>query len=164
MKSSPLEKEVTPRLSEVKLLKEMVLHSKSFLMNLRFTPLKPLTIKLISTSSLGFSNCLKHHQSESARFGWRWYQDELQILGYVYTDSDLHFELLGSIPFNTEVNLRVDIEDNGYRFSGDGLTETVIPRSSEGCEAGANYWLWPYFGGDETPSHDIVIKLERETL
>ena len=113
---------------------------------------------------LGFSNCLKHHQSESARVGWRWYQNELQILSYVYTEADVKFELLGTIPFNQEVNIRVDIEPTGYRFTGDGLTETFVTRNAEGCTAGENYWLWPYFGGDETPNQDITIKIERETL
>ncbi len=113
---------------------------------------------------LGFSNCLKHHQSESARIGWRWFNDELQLLAYVYTDADLTFQLLGSIPFDQEINLRIDIESDGYRFTGDGMTETFVARDAEGCEAGENYWLWPYFGGDETAPHDIVVKIERETL
>ena len=113
---------------------------------------------------VGFSQCLKHHRSESARIGWRWYEDELQLLGYVYTNSDRAFELLGAIPMNQEVNVRIEIKANGYRFSGDGLTETVIPRDSESCDVGDNYWLWPYFGGDESAPHDITIKIERETL
>ncbi len=113
---------------------------------------------------LGFSYCLKHHRTESARFGWRWFEDELQLLTYVYTDGDRTFEPMGSVPFDQAINLRIDILPEAYRFSGDGLTTIEMPRNSEDCEAGTNYWLWPYFGGDETPSHDIRVLIERETL
>lgn len=113
---------------------------------------------------IGFSQCTKHHKKESARIGWRWYNDQLQLLGYVYNDSKRSFKLLGSIPINQEVNLRIDIENDGYRFSGDGLTETVIPRDSENCDNGENYWLFPYFGGDETAPHDILIQIKREAI
>jgi hypothetical protein len=85
-------------------------------------------------------------------------------LAYVYTNSNRVFELLGAIPINQEVNVRIDIESDGYRFSGDGLVETVISKSGTRCASGDNYWLWPYFGGDEAAPHDILIKIERESF
>ncbi len=113
---------------------------------------------------LGFSQCGEHHQSESARIGWRWYEDELQLLAYVYTNSDRKYELLGAIPINQEVNVRIEIEAERYRFSGDGFSETFIQRSGTRCSSGDNNWLWPYFGGDESAPHDILIKIERVAL
>lgn len=112
---------------------------------------------------VGFSDCGQHHQSESARFGWRWYEGELQILAYVYQQGTLTFELMGSIAMDQEVNLSIMIEADQYRFSGDGLQTVTVARSSD-CEAGENYWLWPYFGGDEPAPHPVRIELKRETV
>ena len=50
---------------------------------------------------VGFSDCTQDHQSESARFGWRWFNSELQIIAYTYREGDLSFELMGSIPFKS---------------------------------------------------------------
>ena len=27
-----------------------------------------------------------------------------------------------------------------------------------------NYWLWPYFGGDQPAPHEVTIKLKREVI
>ncbi|UII26213.1 hypothetical protein LVD15_23400 [Fulvivirga maritima] len=35
---------------------------------------------------MGFSDCGAHHHENSARFGWRWYNDELQVFAYCYVD------------------------------------------------------------------------------
>jgi hypothetical protein len=85
-------------------------------------------------------------------------------LAYAYVNSNRVFELLGAIPLNQEVNVRIDIESDGYRFSSDGLRETVVPRTSTNCATGDNYWLWLYFGGDEEAPHDILIKIKREAF
>ena len=111
----------------------------------------------------GFSHCAQHHRSESARFGWRWFNDELQILAYVYNEGELSFELMGAIPMNEDVQLTILDQGDQYHFSGDGLQTVSIPRTGS-CEEGENYWLWPYFGGDETAPHSVKIQLKRETL
>jgi hypothetical protein len=112
---------------------------------------------------VGFSDCSQHHQSESARFGWRWFNDELQILAYSYNQGQLSFELMGAIPLNEEVDMTISIEDEQYVFMGEGLETTTLARTNN-CEAGDNYWLWPYFGGDEVAPHDIEIRLKRSEL
>ena len=112
---------------------------------------------------VGFSDCGQHHQSESARFGWRWFDSELQILAYVYREGNLHFELMGAVAMNQSIDLSLRVENDQYRFSGDGLQTVNIARTGN-CEAGENYWLWPYFGGDETAPHAIRIQLKREVI
>ncbi len=112
---------------------------------------------------VGFSDCGQHHQSESARFGWRWYEDELQILAYSYNEGNLNYKLMGAIALNQEVNLTINIEAEQYLFMGDGLETVTLPRTAN-CEAGDNYWLWPYFGGDEVAPHTIEVRLKRDVI
>ncbi|MCE7990684.1 MAG: hypothetical protein HEP71_01835 [Roseivirga sp.] len=112
---------------------------------------------------VGFSDCGQHHQSESARFGWRWYEDELQILAYSYNEGNLSHKLMGAISLNQEVNLTINIEAEQYLFMGDGLETVTLPRTAN-CESGDNYWLWPYFGGDEAAPHTVEVRLKRTEL
>lgn len=112
---------------------------------------------------LGFSDCTQHHQSESARIGWRWYEDELQILAYAYLEGQLHFELMGSVPLDTEIDLMIRANGTSYDFSGTGLQSVSLARTSD-CEPGENYWLWPYFGGDQVAPHDVTIRLKRDQV
>jgi len=112
---------------------------------------------------VGFSDCGQHHQSESARFGWRWYEDELQILAYVYREGNRSYELMGAVPINQEINLSISIEGGQYLFTGTDLQSAAIDRTGQ-CEAGENYWLWPYFGGDEPAPHTVRIQLKREVM
>ena len=112
---------------------------------------------------VGFSDCHQDHQNESARIGWRWYEDELQILAYTYREGQLHFELMGSVPINQEIDLQIRIDGDTYQYSGTGLTSVTMDRTPN-CETGENYWLWPYFGGDQPAPHVVTIKLKREVI
>lgn len=112
---------------------------------------------------VGFSDCAQDHQSESARIGWRWFNNELQILAYTYREGDLSFELMGAIPLNEEIDLSIRAIGEAYNFTGEGLESISMPRASS-CESGENYWLWPYFGGDQVAPQTITIKLKREMV
>ena len=112
---------------------------------------------------LGFSDCGVRHQLESARIGWRWFNEELQLFAYAYLEGDLRFELMGAIPLNTEIDLRIKATASAYEFSGTGLSSVSLARNSN-CEVSENYWLWPYFGGDQVAPHDINIRLKREQI
>lgn len=112
---------------------------------------------------VGFSDCTQHHQSESGRIGWRWFNDELQILAYTYLEGNLSFELMGAVPLNTEVDISIRIVGDTYQYSGEGLQSVTMQRSST-CESGENYWLWPYFGGNQTAPHAVKIQLKRTVI
>ena len=112
---------------------------------------------------VGFSDCHQDHQSESARIGWRWYQDQLQLLAYTYREGQLSFELMGAVDFNKEIDLEILINDDTYQYSGTGLSSVTMQRT-QNCETGDNYWLWPYFGGDQPAPHEVTIKLKREVI
>ena len=66
---------------------------------------------------VGFSDCHQDHQSESARIGWRWYQDQLQLLAYTYREGQLSFELMGAVDFNKEIDLEILIWLKNLIFS-----------------------------------------------
>lgn len=111
----------------------------------------------------GFSDCTQHHQSESARIGWRWFNDELQLLAYTYREGNLSFQLMGAVPLNTEINLSIRMTEDIYQYSGTGLQSVIMDRTSD-CESGENYWLWPYFGGDQPAPHEVTIRLKRTVV
>lgn len=106
----------------------------------------------------GFSDCNSHHQTNSARFGWRWYNNQLQILAYVYNDKKLNYQLIDSIKLNKEYNYILIIKDSEYIFSVNNKSITM--KRTAKCKNGFYYKLFPYFGGDEKAPHDITIKIK----
>lgn len=115
----------------------------------------------------GFSDCNSNHVENSARFGWRWYQDELQILGFVHFEGDIQILELGAVELNKAYRYEVYLDDDEYLFRIDGVTDSFtngiarMNRSAKVCEVGYYYRLWPYFGGDETAPQDINIFMRR---
>ncbi|MEQ8473529.1 MAG: hypothetical protein RIC35_20195 [Marinoscillum sp.] len=110
---------------------------------------------------MGFSDCNSVHHVNSARFGWRWLDDLLEIHAYVYVNGERFSELVGVVPLNEPSSYEIAITKETYRFKLNELDEVVMPRGST-CDQGAYYMLWPYFGGDETAPHDIKIKIQRD--
>jgi hypothetical protein len=106
----------------------------------------------------GFSDCSTHHQTNSARFGWRWLDGHLEILAYDYVGGQRQWQLLTTTAPGEWLDLRLEAIGATYVFTVDGVS-TVMPR---GCaDAGlAKYELWPYFGGDEVAPHDVRIEHE----
>ncbi len=108
---------------------------------------------------MGFSDCGSHHHENSARFGWRWFDGELQIHAYIYVDGERRSQLLGAVRFDVAVEYLIEIDGGNYRFTLDGET-TVMARGCSGG-GGVKYRLYPYFGGDEEAPQDIHIAIER---
>lgn len=105
----------------------------------------------------GLSDCGTHHHQNSARFGWRWYNDELQIHAYSYNGGERNFEYITPVALNKEYTYTVEMTDDAYIFTLDGKTVSV-ERSCTGEAAG--YKLFPYFGGDEKAPHNISIVIK----
>lgn len=110
---------------------------------------------------LGFSDCNSNHQQNSARFGWRWAENQLEIAAYVYANGERIIEYIGSIEINQAANFKIEISGKHYIFTLNNYPPVKIERGST-CDVGLYYMLWPYFGGDETPDHDIHIYIKRE--
>jgi len=103
----------------------------------------------------GFSDNNAQHHEFSARFGWRWSDNALRLFGYVYNDSKVSMEEIGTIKIGEEANCAIKVNADTYVFTLNDQTLTM-PRTSTTVEA-EGYKLYPYFGGDELAPHEIHI-------
>ncbi len=103
----------------------------------------------------GFSDNNQEHHINSARIGWRWYQNQLQLFAYVYNNSVQSHQFIASFPLNQEINCSIRVEGNAYIFNVNGA-QVTMPRASTTVQA-TGYQLYAFFGGDETAPQDIHI-------
>lgn len=108
---------------------------------------------------VGFSECNSHHHENSARFGWRWRNDSLEIAAYAYSGGERIIEEMGTISLNKSAYFSLQLTDEHYVFTLNSHPPVKISRTKS-CELGAYYMLWPYFGGDEVAPHDISIRIK----
>lgn len=106
--------------------------------------------KLIGVSDGGL------HQKNSARFGWRWVDNKLELMAYTHYQGNFYFEKITNLELNKEYNCTLILDEN-YTFICNG--QTIIMKRWKNTKSN-NYYLWPYFGGDETAPHDIKIKVK----
>lgn len=105
----------------------------------------------------GISDCNTLHQENSARFGWRWVDNALEIHAYTYVNSKRSSKYITSVTFDQAFTYELNIAPEQYIFTVNGVTITM-ERHCSGEASG--YKLYPYFGGDETAPHDITILIE----
>lgn len=106
----------------------------------------------------GMSDCNSSHHVNSARFGWRWYQNRLEIHAYTYSNSQRNHSFVGAVPLNSYNTYEISFTDSSYVFRLNGSTPVQLPRT---CSSTANgYKLFPYFGGDEVSPHEIKINIQ----
>lgn len=116
-------------------------------------------IQQFSTNKLlGFADCNSHHHENSARFGWQWVKNELQIIAYNYVNSQRQEEFVGVVDIGVISNYRIEITDDHYIFTLDDYPQVIMERGNN-CNVGVYYMLFPYFGGQEVAPHDITIKI-----
>ncbi len=108
---------------------------------------------------MGFADCNAHHHENSARFGWRWLDGQLEVHAYTYTDRERKTEYIGSVELNTPYEYEIRLNDDSYDFllEGHGI---VSMKRTKYCATGLYYMLFPYFGGDEKAPHDIIIQIK----
>jgi hypothetical protein len=106
----------------------------------------------------GFADNNQDHHTNSARIGWRWYQDQLQLFGYIYNNTAVKYQLITAVPMDQDINCSIRVEPHTYIFTVNG-TQTTMPRTAADPRA-VGYQLYPYFGGDEVAPHDISIKVK----
>lgn len=115
----------------------------------------------------GFSTTW-HHHNQSARFGWRCVDNsQFEILSYSYIDGERKInetEVFGTVLPNEE--FEISIKDSGtayiYSFKKDNKKRPVnfIHKKKKKWFL-FNYFLYPYFGGNKTAPHDMLIKIKR---
>ncbi len=106
----------------------------------------------------GFADNNAQHHSFSARFGWRWFNNQLEIFAYVYNNGILSYKKVGNATIAQEQLYTIKITDGNYVFMMGEQTQTM-PRNST-TPTGQGYKLYPYFGGDELAPQDITILIE----
>ena len=106
----------------------------------------------------GFSDNNQEHHTNSARIGWRWHNNQLELLAYIYNNTVQTDKFITAVPLNQEINCSIKAEGNLYTFKVNNTTVTM-PRVS--TTAGAvGYQLYPYFGGDEPSPQEIKILIK----
>ncbi len=106
----------------------------------------------------GFSDCFSHHQTNSARFGWRYLNSKLELMAYNYVKKQRWEEKIGDLKMNEWQEMKIKMDKSNYIFSFAGKT-VKMPRGCSNKNANG-YKLFPYFGGEETAPHDIKIEIE----
>ncbi len=103
---------------------------------------------------LGMSDCKTLHHTNSARIGWRWYEESLQILAYTYVNGERQSSFITTVALNEIYDYSILMEEDRYVFKV-GEHEVEMQR---GCSGAANgYMLYPYFGGNNAAPHDVSI-------
>ncbi|MEM9337771.1 MAG: hypothetical protein AAGA66_03525 [Bacteroidota bacterium] len=107
---------------------------------------------------MGFSDCNAHHHENSARFGWRWLDGQLEIHAYTYTNGERNTEFVGNVELDRAYEYHIELNENSYDFYLQDVG-TITMRRSKFCSTGLYYMLYPYFGGNEKAPHDITIQV-----
>jgi len=103
----------------------------------------------------GFADNNSDHHMYSARFGWRWKNNSLNLFAYIYNEGIMSFKDLGPVQIGQDINCGITVNKDDYVFELNGVF-TTMPRSST-TRTAIGYKLYPYFGGDELAPHDIHI-------
>ncbi|HUR12571.1 MAG TPA: hypothetical protein VM012_14445 [Flavitalea sp.] len=107
----------------------------------------------------GFSEEKGHHEN-SARFGWNWNNNRLEIYAYTYIEGERSIEWLTTIDIGRQYLCTISVKQSHYLFTIDGRQWRVSRSSTMPVASG--YHLYPYFGGDETAPHEVHIFLRAE--
>lgn len=105
----------------------------------------------------GLSDCSSLHQSNSARFGWRWYQNRLEIHAYTYHKGSRNATFIAAVELGKPYVYELELHDSSYVFKVNAK-QVSLPRACTGVVD--SYQLYPYFGGDEVAPHDITISIK----
>lgn len=144
-------------ISKIRVLyKEEITFAVKFDSSAIYTTVDP--VNQFSTNKLyGFSDCNTIHQENSARIGWRWFNNQLEILAYCYINSERFFENVTTLEIGNEYECSIKIIDDNYQFSINGAMVNI----KRGCATEhLKYCLYPYFGGTEGAPHDIKIEIK----
>jgi hypothetical protein len=108
---------------------------------------------------LGFADCNSLHHENSARFGWQWLHDQLEIYAYCYVNGERVEKFVGVAAIGEVNHFEIQVLQNEYVFTFNNEPPVAIARGSV-CNTGVYYMLWPYFGGTLAAPHDVHLSLK----
>jgi hypothetical protein len=103
----------------------------------------------------GFSDNNALHQDYSARVGWRWYKNRLELLAYDYNSHAVNSAFITAVPLGTIITCSIKVQTGSYLFTINGVSKTMKRTSATTTAKG--YQLYPYFGGTETAKQEVSI-------
>ncbi len=106
----------------------------------------------------GMSDCGVNHHVNSARLGWRWKDDSLELFSYVYINTIRKINFLTSCKIGEEIACSITASNSKYIFDIKGVHYEEV----RSCNGQDHWLLHPYFGGDEVAQHDVVIRVNYE--
>ena len=112
---------------------------------------------------LGLSDHKQYHMDNSIRFGWRYYNEQLELLWFKHQDGNFSFGHIEYIQPDIEYLCTIQINPTEYILFVDDTYVTIPRIKSKYCYKTMNYrryFLWPYFGGNCVAPHDIKIKIK----
>ena len=95
----------------------------------------------------------KIHEN-SARFGWRYWNDAIEIFAYYYIDGERHWHKLGDAKLKTRYEFSVDVTGYWYEFNFNGNKHRVYTGRNI-----AAFRSFPYFGGDNPAPHVMTFTI-----
>ena len=106
----------------------------------------------------GFTDCGSLIHENSAIFGWRWWDNSLQILAYCYVYGNVEKKFITQVKIGQEVSCMIKACDGYYLFRVNDLPFDTLKRGC-GCN-GLKFICYPYFGGDKNAPHDIRVRIK----
>lgn len=105
----------------------------------------------------GFSEGFDNHYN-SARIGWRYLNEQLELFAYVYVNGTLLRDpvtydppFIKTVDINQEINCSIAVSGNSYIFKVDGI-EVKTQRGPSTMKFNG-YQQYPYFGGTLPAPH-----------
>ena len=107
----------------------------------------------------GFSYGWNHHRN-SARFGWCWNNNQLEIYSYVYEAGIRKSNFITVVDLDKEYKMSIQDEDDQWVFIINNDWGSPIQTFVEkNCKFTCGLKLWPFFGGNNPAPHDMTITM-----
>lgn len=107
----------------------------------------------------GFTDCGTTVHENSARFGWRYYNDSLQLFSYCYANGKRSWQFLKDIEIDSVFTCQIMTHEDEYIFK---INDKILAREQRACTSNdtKRMYLYPYFGGDSVAPHQIKILIK----
>ena len=107
----------------------------------------------------GFTDCNSLIHENSARFGWNWKENKIQIFSYTYVDKERIIKYLTDFEVDKTRKCALEIKNDKFYYYIDGVVVDSVKRAIKEVD-GKKFYCHPYFGGEETAPHKVTIKIK----
>jgi hypothetical protein len=114
-----------------------------------------------SNKLFGFSDCRQWAGESSARFGWRWLNNRLEITAVTHYDGTWHLhEIMGVAELNKVYNFKIELsEDKAFYIYTFNNGNPVKMKRDCTDDTMLGYFLYPFFGGSEKSPQDMTVSV-----